>query len=73
MPTIERCTCGCGEMPQSVEICYGHKESVLLRGGFPDAFKMVCPKCGYETAEHQFVADAVDEWNEHAKSGAATA
>ena len=73
MPTIERCTCGCDEMPQIVEISRGHKEAVLLNGGSPDAFKMVCPKCGYETAEHQFIADAVDEWNKHAKEGAATA
>ena len=68
MPTIRKCTCG--SMPQFVEISRGHKEAVLLNGGFPDAFKMVCPKCGYSTAEHGMASDAEDEWNEHAKKGA---
>lgn len=71
MPKVERCSCGA--MPQFVEVSRGHKEAVLLNGGFPDAFKMVCPKCGYETAEHVTGADALDEWNRHAKGGAATA
>ena len=69
MPRVDNCTCG--SMPQMVDICRGHKESLLLTGGMPDACKLVCPKCGYETAEHMFAADAVDEWNRHAKGGVA--
>ena len=69
MPSLNKCTCGA--MPQFVEISRGHKESVLLTGGKADAYKMVCPKCGYETAEHEWVADAVDEWNKHGKGSRA--
>ena len=68
MTKVERCTCGA--MPEFVEICYGHKESVLLRGGFPDACQIRCPKCGYRTAEHVSGWDAEKEWNAHAKGGA---
>ena len=65
---VEQCTCGA--MPKFVEICYGHKESVLLRGGRPNAFQIRCPKCGYRTAEHESGSDAVEEWNAHAQGEA---
>lgn len=69
MPEVYKCTCG--EWPQLVEISRGNKEAVLLNGGLPDAVKMVCPKCGYSTAEHAMCSDAEDEWNRHARGGAA--
>ena len=68
MPKVEKCTCGC--MPDLIETSWGHKEAVLLSCGVPDAVYLECKACGYKTANHQFIADAVDEWNKHAKGGA---
>lgn len=62
--------CLCGGHPKFVEVCRGHREAVLLNCGSPDAFKVVCTRCGYETKEHSYGDNAVKEWNEHAKGGA---
>ena len=69
MPEIYPCPCG-GEA-QLVTVRYGEHPFPAPTRGLCESYKIVCTRCGYETAEYALPKYAKKFWNRFASRGGA--